>query len=134
MYEKDITIKVSGKDKKEVAKKISKIYYLLSFLKNDSSSLITTLAFLFFSSLFLAYIFFWIYITTFWVYSKDFLWTTVTPTAYVYEKSDLSNSKWLILPVTKKTKITTCWIFYCLDENGKYIEKPIIQTFVILDF
>lgn len=134
MYEKDITIKVSWKDKKEVAKKISKIYYLLSFLKNDSSSIITTLAFLLFSALFLSYIFFGIYMTTFWIYSKDFLWTTITPSAYIYEKSELSNSKWLILPITKKIKITTCGTFYCLDEKGKYIEKPRVQTFVIVDF
>jgi hypothetical protein len=58
MYEKNVTIKVSGKDAKEVARKILKVHYLLSFMRNDKSNLLSTIAFLVIAILFLAFVFF----------------------------------------------------------------------------
>lgn len=126
---KNITLSVSWKDEREIAKKIVKIHYLLSFLKNSGRNNFLAMLFVFFTSLFLIFLFFWVYITHLWVFSSQYLWSDITKTAYVYKKQN-----WVIIPILNKKTITDCGNYFCIDTDWAKVEKPIIDSFVIFEF
>jgi hypothetical protein len=105
-------------------------------MRNDKSNLLSTIAFLVIAILFLAFVFFWIFISIDWVFSNKYLGSSITPSAYIYEKdTKIQDKNWYrLLPTTKKVDITNCGNYYCLSSDGMIIEKPRIQVFIIKDF
>lgn len=118
-----ISINVYGKNKTDLKNKVKKIYFLVSFLKDSKWKKIYQFIFILFISLFLTYIFFWIYISGFNVYSNKYI-NWITKEAYIY---DINKKPYII----EKKKITSCWLMYCILDDWKPIEKALINKYII---